>query len=89
MYQVRLSDEALKAYNKLKRRSSDLAKVNRGLEIIEQAPFFYPGHVIPLKRPLTGKYRCRISEWRIIYTVSRTDRVVNVETIIKRDESTY
>lgn len=89
MYQVRLSEEAFKTYRKLRRRSSDLTKVNRGLEIIEQAPFFCPGHVIPLKSPLSGKYRCRVSEWRIIYTVSKRARVVNVEVIARRDESTY
>lgn len=87
MYQVRLSEEAQKAYGSL--QTSDLKKVNRGLEIIEQAPIYFPGHIIPLKAPLSGKYRCTVSDWKIVYTLSKIDNVVNVEAILRRKEDTY
>lgn len=87
MYQVRLSEEARRAYGNL--QTSDLKKVNRGLEIIEQAPIYFPGHIIPLKGPLSGKYRCTVSDWRIIYTLSRMENVVNVEAIVRRKGDTY
>lgn len=87
MYPVRLSEEAQRAYNSL--QTSDLKKVNRGLGIIEQAPIYFPGHIIPLKGVLSGKYRCAVSDWRIIYTFSRIDNVVNVEAIVRRKGNTY
>jgi mRNA-degrading endonuclease RelE of RelBE toxin-antitoxin system len=50
--------------------TNDVRKVDRGLELIEQSPYYYRGHVVPLSGELAGKYRCRVDPWRIVYTIS-------------------
>ena len=90
MYEVRLSAEAEKAYGNLEH--PDLAKVNRGLAVIEEYPYYRPDsrYVIPLKgRLFAGKYRCKVSQWRIIYSVDEQQKTVKVEAIVRRRESTY
>jgi mRNA-degrading endonuclease RelE of RelBE toxin-antitoxin system len=87
MYTVYLSESAQKIYDELEIKN--LKKVNKGLRLIEQSPFYYPGKIIPLKGSLKGKYRCREGEWRIIYTVDDVQKEANVEAICTRDETPY
>lgn len=87
MPEIRLSASAAIEYGRL--NSRDQKKVNRALSMIERSPLYYPGHIVPLKPPLAGLYRCRVGEWRIIYGLDKTSKAALVAAILKKDESTY
>lgn len=87
MYNVILSESAKNVYENL--RSQDFKKVRKGLCLIEQSPFYYPGKIIPLKRPLSGKYRCKEGKWRIIYSINKNQNEINIEAICTRSKTPY
>ncbi|MBE3096572.1 MAG: type II toxin-antitoxin system RelE/ParE family toxin [Planctomycetes bacterium] len=84
MYEVLLSPDALRAYD---RADSVLArKLNRCFALLAQEP-----HSHPRTRPLTGihrgRWRFRLGDWRVIYTIDETSRRVFVLIIAHRREA--
>jgi mRNA interferase RelE/StbE len=87
MYDIKLSHNAVKIYKKL--QAKDLKKIDHALSIIEKNPIYFPGKIIQLMGKLYGKYRYKIGDWRIIYTVDQDNEEVNVEAIALRSSNTY
>lgn len=87
MYDIKLSHNAVKVYKKL--QAKDLKKIDNALSIIEKNPIYFPGKIIHLMGKLYGKYRYKIGDWRIIYTVDKDNEEVNVEAIALRSSNIY
>jgi mRNA interferase RelE/StbE len=83
MYEIVLSDEAQKVY-----ASADQAlakKIARCFAQLEQTPRSHP-NIKPLKGSLSGYYRYRIGDYRLIYSVDDEANQVLVVTIAHRRE---
>jgi mRNA interferase RelE/StbE len=83
MYEVRLSLEAQKFYNKTS--IATVKKINRCLLILEQDPFNHP-NITALRGNLAGRYRYRIGDYRILYLVEDELKVVFVTLIAHRSK---
>jgi len=84
MYRVRLAKRAAKFYN-----SADAAlakRLARAFEVLEQSPRQHP-NIKALKGDLSGKYRYRVEDYRIIYRINDDDEVVVVLLIKHRREA--
>lgn len=56
----------------------------RGEGIIEKLSGPVGGKAVPLKGNLTGLYRWRVGQWRVIYEVDAVEQVVYVLEIVIR-----
>ena len=83
MYEVRLSLEAQSFYNKTS--IATVKKINRCLLILEQDPYNHP-NITALRGNLTGRYRYRIGDYRILYLVEEELKVVFVTLIAHRSK---
>jgi mRNA interferase RelE/StbE len=64
------------------------AHVERAMDEMERDPF--AGDVKPLKGPQwKGRFRMRIGDYRIIFTVNHGARLVWISAILTRSEKTY
>ena len=83
---VRLSRGAAK---QLERASDDQQELLfKRLDELAEDPF--RGDVKPLKGPKWhGRYRKRAGRWRIIFTATYPQRLVEVSAILLRSEKTY
>jgi mRNA interferase RelE/StbE len=83
MFEVRLSRRARRYYERV---STDIARrLDRALGSLEINPFG-AGDIKPLQG-MTGTYRLRVGNLRIVYEVNRQARVVNVLHILPRGEA--
>ena len=81
MYELRFDQDAIRVY---KKAEVNLARrLNRCFEHLRQNPFNHP-NIKRLKGPLTGLYRYRVGDWRVIYEVIQIEQVVNILQIIHR-----
>jgi mRNA interferase RelE/StbE len=87
MYNIFLSHSANKIYNNLS--EADTRKINRSLTNIEKNPFYFPGKIARLKGNLEGKYRYKYGNWRIIYSVKKEEKEINIEVICLRGNAPY
>ena len=73
----------------LKRLPSDRrARVEQAIDEMEENPF--AGDVRPLKGPQwKGRFRKRVGEYRIIFTMDHKVRLVAISAILIRSEKTY
>ena len=83
---VRLSASAEKDLKRLPRDRQ--ARIERAIDELEKNPF--AGDVKALKSPeWKGRYRKRVGQYRIIFTVGRKASAVAVSAILIRSEKTY
>lgn len=83
---VRLADDAYRSLNGLLGKAR--GQVSRSLNQLEADPF--RGDVKPLKgEAWKGYYRQRIRDYRIIFSVNHSHRVVDFVAILLRSEKTY
>jgi mRNA interferase RelE/StbE len=83
MYEVRLSPESQNFYNKTS--LATVKKINKCLLILEQSPYNHP-NITALRGNLTGRYRYRIGDYRIVYLVDEDSKVVSVTLIAHRSK---
>jgi mRNA interferase RelE/StbE len=83
MYEVRLSAEAQIFYNKTS--LATVKKINKCLLLLEQTPYNHP-NVTALRGKLSGRYRYRIGDYRIVYLVEEEAKVVFVTLIAHRSK---
>ncbi|MBD2665692.1 hypothetical protein B6N60_04507 [Richelia sinica FACHB-800] len=83
MYSLVLSDEAEKIY--VSATQILAKKLARCFEQLEQNPRLHP-NIKPLKGDLSGYYRYRIGEYRVVYEVDDTNHQVIVITIAHRSK---
>jgi mRNA-degrading endonuclease RelE of RelBE toxin-antitoxin system len=68
--------------NKIRRQ------VSRGISQMEQDPF--RGDVKPLQGEVwKGYYRKRVGDYRIIFFIHHSDKIVDVSYVLLRSEKTY
>ena len=83
MYQVLLTDAARKFYE---RSTAPLQrKLDRCFEALRTDPRRHP-NVKPLKGRLSGSYRYRVGEYRVVYKIKDGDQLVIVLVISHRSE---
>ncbi len=85
MYQVNLSKEAAKYYQKMDKPNR--GRIDEALDAIGADPFDVEHHDIkPLHEPLKGLWRYRVGKFRIVYRVSREAKEVQIITIRPRGD---
>lgn len=81
MYDVRLSKQAQRFYEKA---DTPLArKLNRCFDQLAQNPQEHP-NIKRLKGELSGYFRYRLGEWRVVYQIEEAHVIVFVVTIAHR-----
>jgi mRNA interferase RelE/StbE len=80
-YRVALSPAAAKHYRK--RLPEVAARIRRGIDEIQHAPFDGP-QIKRLRGQLRIYYRYRVGDYRIVYTVDRTTHRIYVDYIQHR-----
>ncbi len=85
-WMIRLAKEAAK---QLKGVPADRQRLlRRRLQEMQADPF--RGDVKPLKgKEWQGWYRKRVGRYRVIFTLDRAKRIVEIAAILVRDEGTY
>ena len=63
-------------------------RIAKAIDELEEDPF--QGDVKSLKgKHLKGRYRKRVGQYRIIFTINQESRIVPISAIISRSEKTY
>ena len=84
MYEVRLSAEALRVYQ---RAQAPLArKLSRCLAVLSETPHVHP-NIKPLSAKYAGSWRYRVGDWRVVYQIDDARQRVFVVTIVHRREA--
>lgn len=83
MYDIQLSRAAQKYYEKTD--SSIVKRLNRCFEQLSQNPTNHP-NIKRLTGKLTGYYRYRVGDYRVVYEIREDNRIVIVLLIAHRKE---
>ena len=84
MYDILLTKEARAFYDKA---DGPLAKrLNRCFEHLRREPHQHP-NIKRLHGPLTGCYRYRVGDWRVVYRVDEHGAVVIILIIVHRSKA--
>lgn len=84
MYELALTHEAQKFYERAE--PSLVHRLNRCFERLSQNPYDHP-NIKRLKGDLAGYFRYRIGNWRIIYQINETERLITVLLIVHRSRA--
>jgi len=85
VYQVKLSKEAAKYYQKMDKPTR--SRIDKALDAIRDDPFDVEHHDIkPLHGLLKGLWRYRLGKFRIVYRVNREAKEVQIAIIRPRGE---
>ncbi len=81
MYELRFDEDAQRVYEQAE---VNLARrLNSCFDRLRNNPHRHP-NIKRLTGTLAGLYRCRVGDWRIIYSVIESAQVVNILQIIHR-----
>lgn len=83
MFEVLLTDSAESSYNKLNAKLK--VRANNVFMQFENGDFQH-NNITALHGPYKGYLRYRLGQWRIVFQVNYTDRIVTVTSIIPRGE---
>ncbi|OGO17555.1 MAG: hypothetical protein A2Z15_08395 [Chloroflexi bacterium RBG_16_50_11] len=83
MYRVALSKEALKYYNKVSVATA--TRLDKCFTNLESDPL--KGSNIKSLKGMTGRFRYRVGNIRVIYEVDRTNNTVFVSAILPRGQA--
>jgi len=61
-------------------------RLNRSFDQISQTPYS-PPNIKRLQGTLTGQFRHRVGDWRVIYTVDEEQRTVTILFIAHRSQA--
>jgi mRNA interferase RelE/StbE len=88
MYQVELTPAARREYLKFGERipTADFERLQQCLKSLGSEPHPFGERKLQGKRNL---FRVRVGNYRVIYEVRDSDRIVLVAHILRRSESTY
>ena len=81
MYEVKLSSKAQRFYEKAD--APLVRKLNRCFDQLAKAPYIHP-NIKRLRGELTGYFRYRVGDWRVVYEVNENHVVVIVLMIAHR-----
>jgi mRNA interferase RelE/StbE len=81
MYEIRLTPDALRSYQ---RADVPLARrLNRCFDVLSRDPHHHP-NIKRLTGTLSGRWRYRVGDWRVIYRIEESPRQVFVLLIAHR-----
>ena len=83
MYKINLTKKTAKIYENA--NSSLLNKLNRCFEQLRDNPHSYP-NIKRLQGKLAGKFRYRLGDWRVIYSINEENQLVIISIIAARGE---
>ena len=81
MYELRFDQEAVEVYRQADRLM--VKRFNRCFDYLRENPFTHP-NIKPLTGTLSGLYRYRIGDWRVIYEILVEEQAVNILQIVHR-----
>jgi len=81
MYEIRLSKKAQRVYEQADKPLA--LKLNRCFEQLTQNPHTHP-NIKRLRGELTGYFRYRIGDWRVVYEINDEQVIVIVVMIAHR-----
>ena len=84
MYEVFLTREAQRFYEEAE--ASLVRRLNRCFQYLKESPYEHP-NIKRLKGPLSGYFRYRVGDWRVVYSVDEQKRVVVVLLIAHRSKA--
>ncbi len=84
MYEVFLTREAQRFYEEAE--ASLVRRLNRCFQYLKENPYEHP-NIKRLKGPLSGYFRYRVGDWRVVYSVDEQKRVVVVLLIAHRSKA--
>jgi mRNA interferase RelE/StbE len=84
-YQLRFAPGVLRSIDRLPGHIRQ--RVKRTIDSLRDEPI--PKQALALKNRLTGYYRIRVDEYRIIYTVQDEIVTLEIAKVAKRDNDTY
>jgi mRNA interferase RelE/StbE len=84
MYKISLTKKAQKTYENA--NSSLLNKLNRCFEQLQDNPHSHP-NIKRLQGKLAGKFRYRLGDWRVIYSINEENQLVIISIIAARGEA--
>lgn len=82
-YELILTRKAQRFYQNAD--SSLVSRLNRCFEQLTQNPHRHP-NIKPLKGSLAGRFRYRVGDWRVVYTVDEQQKTVTVLLIAPRGQ---
>lgn len=83
-YKIRLTDYANQTY--LQAEPSLKKKLSKCFKVLQQTPREYP-QIKPLKGEFAGKYRFRVGDYRVIYTIDDNTSEVIILFIVHRSQA--
>lgn len=83
MYELILTRKAQRFYENAD--SSLVPRLNRCFEQLAQNPYQHP-NIKPLKGTLLGRFRYRVGDWRVVYTVNQQQQTVTILLIAPRGQ---
>jgi mRNA interferase RelE/StbE len=83
MYRVRLKDKPRRQLDKIF-GSRDADRIVAAILSLYENP-----RPVGIKKLTSNIFRIRIGDWRIIYSISDTDRLITIGKIVRRSEDTY
>jgi mRNA interferase RelE/StbE len=84
MYQIILTKKAQKIYENAS--PSLLNKLNRCFEQLQNNPHSHR-NIKRLQGQLAGKFRYRVGDWRVIYSINEENQLVIISIIAARGEA--
>ncbi len=84
MYEILLTKDAQRFYEK-----ADVAlvrKLNHCFQQLEADPYNHP-NIKALKGPLSGTFRYRLGDWRVLYRISKSPKQVVILLIVHRKDA--
>ena len=83
-YEVFLTREAQRFYEEAE--ASLVRRLNRCFRYLKENPYEHP-NIKRLKGPLSGYFRYRVGDWRVVYSVDEQKRLVVVLLIAHRSKA--
>lgn len=83
MFEVVLTREALRTYHKAETQLA--RKLNRCFDNLARNPFTHP-NIKKLRGVLSGRFRYRVSDWRVVYRVEVKNKKVVILVIAHRKD---
>lgn len=84
MYKLYFDSEAEQVYSRA--NTQLVRRLNRCFERLQENPLQHP-NIKTLKGSLSGLYRYRVGDWRVIYEVLEDEKIVNILQILQRKDA--
>ena len=84
MFDLVLTHEARRFYERAD--ATLVGRLNRCLDRLREDPYEHP-NIKRLSAPLTGCFRYRVGDWRVVYSVDEVSHTITVLLIVHRSKA--